>query len=120
MDVFDTGETEFAEVRRLGAMMMVGMASYAMVDALILVTAGVLRGAGDTRWLMTASVTLHILMVVVQYFVITVYKLDPLVSWWVFVVTLMITALVYLWRLQSGIWKRADRLERVMAEYPGN
>lgn len=118
MDVFHTGETGYAEVRRLGALMMIGMASYVMVDACILVTVGVLRGAGDTRWFMIASVTLHILMVVVQYFIIMVYRLESLTSWWAFVASLMVIAVTYLWRLRSGTWRRADRLERVMAEQP--
>jgi MATE family multidrug resistance protein len=47
------------------------------------------RGAGDTRWLMMTSVTIHVLMLAVQVLVILVLELGPLVSWWVFVATLL-------------------------------
>jgi len=116
MDIFDTEEASYGHVRQLGANMMIGMASYAMVDATILIASGVLRGAGDTRWLMVTSVSLHILMVVVQYVVIVVYKLSPLTSWWVFVATLVCIAICYNWRLAGGVWRHPDRLARAMAE----
>ena len=41
-------------------------------DAAIQVATGVLRGAGDTRWLMITSIALHIVMLLVQMLVIGV------------------------------------------------
>ena len=56
VNVFVTPVGDFEEIRKLSTFMMVGMASYVMADAVILISGGVLRGAGDTRWLMFSSI----------------------------------------------------------------
>jgi MATE family multidrug resistance protein len=65
---------------------------------------------------MLTSVSLHWLMLVAQYYVIVVRRLDPLVSWWVFVAMILCLALAYLWRLLGGRWRQPERLARVMWE----
>ena len=96
--------------------MMIGLSSYVMADALIIVSGGVLRGAGDTRWLMYASVGLHWAMLVAQYYVILVWGYGPRVSWLTFCAMIFVIAVVYLWRLNSGVWREPERLKKVMAE----
>jgi len=80
------------------------------------VSGGVLRGAGDTRWLMVASVLLHWAMLVAQFFIIRVFEFSPKVSWIVLVALVFAIALVYAGRLRHGRWRDPDVLERVMAE----
>ena len=55
VEVFAPPSGDFTAIRELSAFMMIGLSSYVMADAVILVSGGVLRGAGDTRWLMVAS-----------------------------------------------------------------
>ena len=117
VEVFAPPDGDFSEIRSLAAFMMVGLSSYAMADAICLVSGGVLRGAGDTRWLMIVSVSLHWAMLVAQYFIILVFKLDPRISWLAFVVLMLCIAVVYMWRLVSGKWRDLERLKLVMAEY---
>jgi MATE family multidrug resistance protein len=116
VDVFATSEGNFGEIRELAIYMMIGLVSYMLADATILVAGGVLRGAGDTRWIMITSTTVHWLMLVAQYFVIVVYGFGPRVSWWVFVAMLITLALLYLGRLLGGTWRQPERLVRVMSE----
>lgn len=116
VEVFAPPIGDFSEIRELSAFMMIGLSSYAMADAIILVSGGVLRGAGDTRWLMIASVSLHWAMLVAQYFIIRVFEYGPRVSWIAFVVMLLLIALVYGLRLWGGKWRAQDALARVMAE----
>ncbi|MBM69992.1 MAG: MATE family efflux transporter [Haliea sp.] len=116
MMVFATPEQDFSAIAALGASMMLGMATYVVADAVILVCSGVLRGAGDTRWLMNTSMTLHVLMLLGQYVMIKHLGVGPLVSWWGFVAMLLALALVYLLRLRGTTWRRPSRLARVMAE----
>ena len=116
MDVFQTPGEDFTAIRTIGAQMMIGLATYVMADATILVCTGTLRGAGDTRWLMTASILIHIAMLLVQVVVIKGLDASPLVSWWVFVVTLIWLALTYLGRVLRGRWRHPERLAKVMAE----
>ncbi len=75
-----------------------------------------MRGAGDTRWLMVASVSLHWAMLVAQFFIIRVFGFSPRVSWIAFVFLVLAIALVYAMRLRSGRWRDPERLEMVMAE----
>lgn len=117
VEIFAPPDGDFSEIRSLAAFMMVGLSSYAMADAICLVSGGVLRGAGDTRWLMIVSVSLHWAMLVAQYFIILVFRLDPRISWLAFVVLMLCIAVVYMWRLVSGKWRDPERLKLVMAEY---
>ena len=116
VEIFTPPSGDFSEIRELSAFMMIGLSSYVIADALIIVSGGVLRGAGDTRWLMYASVALHWLMLLVQYYVILVWEYGPQASWLTFCVMIILSAVVYLWRLRSGVWREPERLRQVMAE----
>jgi MATE family multidrug resistance protein len=116
VNVFTTEDAYFDEIRLLASTMMIGLTTYMMADAVILIAGGALRGAGDTRWIMLTSTSLHWLMLVAQYFVIVHWRLDPLVSWWVFVAMLLSIAIAYALRLYGGRWRRPERLARVMQE----
>jgi MATE family multidrug resistance protein len=116
LELFATPGEDFTEIRKLGSKMMIGLTTYVMADAVILICSGTLRGAGDTRWLMVTSIVLHLIMLLVQYLVIMVWEFEPIVSWWVFVATLLLLALVYGLRVFGGTWRHPERLARVMAE----
>ena len=116
VEVFAPPSGDFTAIRELSAFMMIGLSSYVMADAVILVSGGVLRGAGDTRWLMVASVSLHWAMLVAQYFIIRVFQFGPRVSWLAFVAMILAIAVVYALRLKGGRWRDPEVLERVMAE----
>jgi MATE family multidrug resistance protein len=116
INVFSGSGAEFGYIVSLGSFMMLGLACYMMADASILISGGVLRGAGDTRWLMLTSILLHWLMLVAQYFIILVYDYGPKLSWLAFVAMIIIIAAVYLARLLSGVWREPERLARVMQE----
>jgi MATE family multidrug resistance protein len=116
VEVFAPPAGDFSEILELAGFMMVGLSSYAIADAVIQVSGGVLRGSGDTRWLMYASVSLHWLMLVAQYLIIRVFEWGPKASWLAFVVMILAIAVVYVWRLQSGHWRDPEALKRVMSE----
>ncbi|MDJ0814154.1 MAG: MATE family efflux transporter [Woeseiaceae bacterium] len=116
VEVFAPPSGDFSAIRELAAWMMIGLSSYVLADAVILVSGGILRGAGDTRWLMVASVALHWLMLVAQFFIIQVFRLSPKVSWLALVAMILAIAVVYALRLRHGRWRDPEVLERVMAE----
>ena len=117
VDVFRTPGAEFEVIRLLAGQMMIGLVTYMLADAVILISGGALRGAGDTRWIMLTSISVHWVMLAVQYAVIVLYDLGPLTSWWIFVAMLLTLAIFYLRRLLGGRWRHPERLARVMAEY---
>ena len=115
VDVFvGAGPHQFA-IQELASFMMIGLASYVMADALILVSGGVLRGAGDTRWLMIVSIALHWAMLIGQFLVIRVFKLGPQISWMLFCAMVLSIAATYLWRLRGDQWRSPEAIRRVMA-----
>ena len=116
VEVFAPPSGDFTAIRDLSAFMMIGLSSYILADGIILVSGGILRGAGDTRWLMIASVSLHWAMLVAQFFIIIVFGFSPKVSWIGFVVMILAIAVVYTLRLRRGRWRDPEVLERVMAE----
>ena len=116
VEVFAPPSGDFTAIRELSAFMMIGLSSYVMADAVILVSGGVLRGAGDTRWLMVASVSLHWAMLVAQFFIIWVFGFSPRLSWLAFAAMIFAIALVYALRLYGGRWRDPEALEKVMAE----
>ena len=116
VEVFSPPEGDFSEIRSLSAFMMIGLSSYVMADAIIIISGGVLRGAGDTRWLMYTSVGFHWAMLIAQYYVILVWQFGPQVSWLTFCAMIFAIAIVYVWRLQSGVWRDPEKLRLVMNE----
>ena len=116
VEVFSPPEGDFSQIRSLSAFMMIGLSSYVMADAIIIISGGVLRGAGDTRWLMYTSVGLHWAMLIAQYYVILVWQFGPQVSWLTFCAMIFAIAIVYVWRLQSGVWRDPEKLRLVMNE----
>ena len=116
VEVFRPPSGDFSAIRDLSAFMMIGLSSYVLADATILVTGGVLRGAGDTRWLMVASVSLHWAMLIAQFFIIWVFEFGPRISWIAFCALVFAIAVVYALRLKSGRWRDPVALESVMAE----
>jgi len=116
VEVFAPPSGDFTAIRELSAFMMIGLSSYVVADAVIIVCGGILRGAGDTRWLMVASVALHWAMLVAQFFIIRIFELSPKVSWLALVALVLAIALVYALRLKGGRWRDPEALEKVMAE----
>jgi MATE family multidrug resistance protein len=116
VEVFAPPTGDFADIRTLAAFMMIGLCCYTMADALIQVAGGVLRGAGDTQWLMYSSTALHWIMLVMQFLVIRVWEFGPKASWLVFCAMILSIAIVFLMRLRSGKWRDHKALQAVMAE----
>lgn len=116
VEVFAPPQGDFSEIRSLAAFMMIGLCCYTVADAIIQVSGGVLRGAGDTQWVMYSSTALHWLMLVIQYLVIRVWEFGREASWVVFCAMILSIAIVFLLRLWSGKWRDEKALDAVMAE----
>jgi MATE family multidrug resistance protein len=116
VEVFAPPEGDFSEVLELAGFMMVGLSSYAVADAVIQVCGGVLRGAGDTRWIMYCSTFLHWIMLVAQYLIIRVFEWGPKASWLAFVVMILLIAVVFVGRLRGDRWRDEKALRLVMTE----
>ena len=94
-------------------------ALYVLIEAAIATFIGVLRGAGDTRWSMIASVILHYIMVAGLYFVMKVLNMGPRVGWVVVVIVFMMFSVVFYFRYRGGKWKKIRLVEKNVVEAQG-
>ncbi|MDR0780538.1 MAG: MATE family efflux transporter [Pseudomonadales bacterium] len=113
--IFDDDATA-TRIYALARFMMLGLSAYVLVEGVLQVAAGVLRGAGDTHWVMRTSVTLHWLMLLTQFCLIKLLHLGPRLSWMIFVLMIVAIVVLFLHRLHQGRWRAPERLAAVMAE----
>ena len=96
--------------------MIVGLSCYVVGEGVLQVATGVLRGAGDTRWVMWASISLHWAMLVIQFFIIKIFAFGPRISWIAFVIMILGLMAVFVYRLASNRWRDPGKLQAVMTE----
>ena len=82
-------------------------AVYQLFDALGVVSSGAIRGAGDTRWPMVASLlVIWVGMVPSIYVVGFVYDLGLNAAWVVCTATIIVQGIFYYARFRRGKWKK--------------
>lgn len=108
-----------ADLLPLGRRLLLMMAIWGMLDAVNLILSGALKGAGDTRFVMTYSVAmawgLWISGEVVIFFLL---KGGILWAWGWMTFYVIALALGFLWRFRSGRWKTIQLIERSMPVQP--
>jgi MATE family multidrug resistance protein len=88
------------------ALYMIRLAAlYVMIDAVILVFSGALRGAGDTIWAMGLSVSMHWLLVPALFIALHLLHWTPQAGWTVLVVTYFSFSGVFYLRYRGGKWR---------------
>jgi len=116
VQIFISPGEDYEAIFELTSFMMLGLATYIMADAVRLIASAVLRGAGDTRWLMISSALLYWTMLFAQYLFIRVFGYGPRISWLLFVVMIFAISAICLARLYGGKWRDPEVLQLVMAE----
>ncbi len=88
------------------AVFMIRLASlYVMIEAIVIVFSGTLRGAGDTFWAMCISVTLHWLLLPIQIVILHWFGLSPELAWTAIVLTFLGFVYIFYLRYRSGRWR---------------
>jgi MATE family multidrug resistance protein len=105
--VFAAGSRDntFAQAVPMALTMLRLAALYVMVEAVVMVFSGALRGAGDTFWAMTVSVTMHWLLLLVVVIVLYVFRQPPEVAWTALVLTFLACSGIFYWRYRGGKWR---------------
>ena len=81
------------------------VAGYVLAEAVMVAFTGALRGAGDTFWAMTISVTLHWLLVTTLFVLFRILHTSARVAWVVVVVWMLLFCVVFYLRYHSGKWR---------------
>lgn len=103
---------EFGPIGELAAVLLQFVAFYCIFDAGVMVFSGALKGAGDTRFVALASVSLSWLLMLVPS-VLSIYYFGGNIYWlWLFV-TFYVVGLcgVFYWRFRQGSWKKMRVIE---------
>ena len=88
------------------AVFMIRLASlYVMIEAVVTVFSGTLRGAGDTFWAMCISVTLHWLLLPILIIMLHVLGMSPELAWTAIVLTFLGFSYVFYLRYKGGRWR---------------
>ena len=80
----------------------------------LLVIGGSLRGAGDTRWAMIITVTIHWLMAIGSIILVRIIKTEPIFVWLFFIGFILMIGVGLFLRFQSGHWKKIKVIEDVV------
>ena len=116
VSVFTSGFSDTGgNVVSLAKTMLRLAAMYTFFDATNLVFSGALRGAGDTKWVMWISGTLHWLMVTGVIVCIKVIKLSPVGTWLFFIGFIVALGGSMLLRYRFGNWERFRIVEEPAA-----
>ena len=106
VSIFLTGENSApdSEVRTLAVVMLRLASLYLLADSAQLVFVGALRGAGDTRWVMSASVAIHWVFTSSVFILIKFVKVNPVTAWICFIGFIIILGFMMFFRFRGGKW----------------
>jgi MATE family multidrug resistance protein len=103
----------FASMRPIATVALRFVAVYSLFDALNIVFASAIKGAGDTRFVMFVIVTLALLVLVIpSYIALVVLHADVFVGWGIASAYVIILGLTFLSRFLGGKWRSMRVIER--------
>ncbi|MBN2132317.1 MAG: MATE family efflux transporter [Sedimentisphaerales bacterium] len=94
------------------AVRMIRIASiYVLVEAVVMVCSGTLRGAGDTFWTMCLSVGLHWVLFAILLVMLHLLALPAEAAWAAVVVAFLLFSALFYRRYRSGKWRTIQMVQ---------
>jgi MATE family multidrug resistance protein len=103
--------SRFAPLRATTIVLLRFVAAYCLFDALTLVFASAIKGAGDTRFVLFTTLVTSPLPVLIGWFGITFHGGGLIWSWWVITGWITVLGVVYLSRFLQGRWREMRVIE---------
>ena len=105
--------SQFPAIAQLATKLLRFVALYVIFDGMNIVFAGAIKGAGDTRFVMTVSVVLSWLVMALPSWAAYRYFHWPLEASWVFLTAyIILLGMVFFLRFQGGRWKSMRVIEK--------
>ncbi len=105
---------EYGEIVKIGVGLLQIVSIYLLLDALYMVLSGVLRGAGDTRFMMwTIGFASLFILILPTYFGITYFGFTIKQAWYCVLAFIGALFLLVSFRYRQGKWKKMLVIERV-------
>jgi MATE family multidrug resistance protein len=109
----DIGPAEFALIKAKGIVVLRFVAAYLLLDGLYMISTAVLKGAGDTRFIMWSMGLLSSFgMILPVYIGVEVFGLGLYYAWGCAVFFLCQLAALTFWRFYRGKWKTMRVIEQ--------
>jgi multidrug resistance protein, MATE family len=108
---------EFAHLAQMCKILLRFVAVYCIVDGVNIILMGALQGAGDTKWTLWVSASLHAVFFTTMV-VLTHYHVGLNALWAVATGFIFILAIVWIIRFKSGAWKRIQVIEQSIDDEP--
>jgi MATE family multidrug resistance protein len=109
---------EFASLRLLVIVLLRFVAAYCLFDALNIIFASALKGAGDTRFVVLATIVIATPAVLVGWFGLTYLNFGLLECWWVITIWITVLGAVYFARFVQGRWRTMRVIEHDVTKLP--
>jgi MATE family multidrug resistance protein len=115
--VFRPGHPDplYLQAEPLATAMIRLAAAYVLIETVITVVSGALRGAGDTLFTMWLSVGMHWLLLPIAVLGLHVLHWSPLATWSVQVAAFMLCSVMFWLRWRSGRWRAIRVVQPVAA-----
>jgi MATE family multidrug resistance protein len=109
----DISPESFAAIKDMGVVVLRFVAAYLLLDGLYMISTAVLKGAGDTRFIMWSMGVLSVFgMILPIYIGIEVFGGGLYFAWGCTVFFLLQLAAVTCWRFYQGKWKTMRVIEQ--------
>ena len=109
---FAANESEFEQVRAITVVLLRFVAAYCMLDAVAIVFASAIKGAGDTRFVLIASVLLSPIPVVLGWVGIRYWNWGLTQFWFLVTFWVCSQAAIYATRFRQGKWRSMKVIEQ--------
>ncbi len=108
MELFRSSDSAFEQeaFRKLGQTLIIILISWGFFDAIDLILGGGLKGAGDTKFVMTSQISISLILWMPAVFLIMIYNPSIVALWLTMPLYCGMLFIVILWRWMSGKWKK--------------
>ncbi len=108
----------FEEVRKLTKILLRFVAFYSVFDTMNIVFISALRGAGDTKFIMsTFLITSIFIFLFPLYTLIFFFSADIFIAWIIATFYVIINGIIFLLRFLKGNWKKIDLIKEERGRY---
>jgi MATE family multidrug resistance protein len=108
----DVSPEGFAAIKGMGVVVLRFVAAYLLLDGLYMISTAVLKGAGDTRFIMWSIAVISMFGLVLPLYIgMAVFGQGLYFAWGCLVVFLCQLAAVTFWRFSQGKWKTMRVIE---------
>lgn len=126
-DLFFTGHAsgmnpeKFKSIHDTAVVLLRFVAVYCMFDAMNVIFASAIKGAGDTRFILITNFIVSPLPVIAGWVGLRYFQMGLIYCWWVITIWICLLGMIYLWRFHQGRWKTMRVIETdIPGEEPAN